>query len=73
MKEINGDYFFDATKGYNGRTDWADRADTNGFFFDFLLEIRALVEKNPFQSAQSAQSVLPLYPFAAQKIKPLFP
>jgi hypothetical protein len=20
-------------KGYNGRTDWADRADTNGFFF----------------------------------------
>jgi hypothetical protein len=28
-------------------------------FFDFLLKIRAFGSKNPFQSAQSAQSVLP--------------
>jgi hypothetical protein len=26
---------------YNGRTDWADPADPNGFFSYFLLKIRA--------------------------------
>jgi hypothetical protein len=31
------------------------------FFLIFLLKIRAFRKKNPFQSARSAQSVLPLY------------
>jgi hypothetical protein len=43
--------------GYNGKTDWADWADWNGFFLGFFFRNK----KNPFQSAESAQSVLPLY------------
>jgi hypothetical protein len=39
------------------------------FLFIFLLEIRAFESKNPFQSAESAQSVLPSYrPFPKQKL-----
>jgi hypothetical protein len=38
------------------------------FFLIFLLEISAFESKNPFQSAESAQSVLPLYrPFPNDK------
>jgi hypothetical protein len=53
--------------GYNGRTDWADRADANGFFrgcvcLEFAKRFLRNDKKNPFQSARSAQSVLPLYP-----------
>jgi hypothetical protein len=53
--------------GYNGRTDWSDRADPNGFFrgcvcLESAKRFLRNDKKNPFQSARSAQSVLPSYP-----------
>jgi hypothetical protein len=53
--------------GYDGRTDWADRADTNGFLGVRMLGIRQKIKKNPSVSARSAQSVLPSYHKTTQR------
>jgi hypothetical protein len=48
---------------YDGRTDWADRADSNGFFLLFLLEIRA------FGSKKSV-SIRPIRPIRSPIVSP---
>jgi hypothetical protein len=61
--QLNSSFSF-GKKRYNGRTDWADWADWADLHGFFELNARILskkIKKNPCQSAESAQSVLPLY------------
>jgi hypothetical protein len=64
LKSVNfGRLFFQCCKAILWENGLSGLGGSERIFFDFLLQIQALGSKNPFQSAQSAQSVLPLYRF----------